>query len=215
MEMKKKIRFSLLICTGLLLVIFVVSLFNPFKDNTVKIYKVENYLRIDITEKVGYDEGTKSVKDYLQIKIANISNYDIYNTEIVFGNKSERYSENNHIWFRIIKIAKDDTITINFYEDTLYSINSKESTKTTATYNISFTPEDSSFDLQKCAKIGHIIVDEDVEPKITRINGTYWTIEKTIFASLTFISAISLVVLHIHILKKEKEGRKKIDEKNS
>lgn len=203
MELKKKVRFGLLICTGLLLIVFVISLFNPFMDNTTKIYKVENYLRIDISEKKEND------KDYLQIKIANISNYDIYNTEIVFGNKSERYTENNHIWFRIIKIAKNDTIVINFYEDTLCSISSKESTNSTATYNISFTPEDSSFNLQKCAKIGHIVVEEDVNPKITRINGTYWTAEKTIFACLTFASAVSLLVLHIYIIKKEE----KINEK--
>lgn len=210
MELKKKVRFGLLICTGLLLIVFVISLFNPFRDNTIKMYKVENYLRIDISEKVEYDEGTKSDKDYLQIKIANISNYDIYNTEIVFGNKSERYTENNHIWFRIIKIAKNDTIVINFYEDTLCSISSKESTNSTATYNISSTPEVPSFNLQKCAKIGHIVVEEDVNPKITRINGTYWTAEKTIFACLTFVSAVSLLALHIYIIKKEE----KINEKN-
>lgn len=210
MELKKKVRFGLLIFTGLLLLVFVISLFNPFRDNTTKIYKVENYLRIDISEKVEYDEETKSDKDYLEIKIANISNYDIYNTEIVFGNKSERYSENNHIWFRIIKIAKNDTIVINFYEDKLYSISSKESTNTVAKYNISATPEVPSFNLQKCAKIGHIIVEEDVNPKITKINGTYWTAEKTIFACLTFVSAISLLSLHIYIMKKEE----KIDEKS-
>ena len=195
--MKKKICLGLLISTIVFFVVFLVSLFNPFRNDDVKLYKVGDYYRIDIAEKEKNDE------DYLQITIANISDSDIYNTEIVFGTKSNAYAEDNFIWFRIIKVYKDDVITIRFYEDTgIFKISSDKSTENNVAYNISISPKAPNLDIERCMKISHIIVEEDVEPTITKIRGSYWTIDKTIFASLFFISLLSFGYVY-HLVKKE------------
>lgn len=194
--MKKKIRLGLLISTITFFSLFLVSLINPFRNDDINLYKVGDYYRIDMAEKESNDE------DYLQIKIANISGSDIYNTEIVFGTKSNAYAEDNFIWFRIIKVFKDDVITIKFYEDTgIFKISSTQSTQNNAAYNISISPKAPNLDIERCMKISHIIVEEDVEPVISKIRGSYWTIDKTIFASLTFISLLGFG--YVYLVKKE------------
>ncbi|MBE6124283.1 MAG: hypothetical protein E7184_01920 [Erysipelotrichaceae bacterium] len=201
--MLKKLRLGLIISTSILTLLFIVSLFNPFKNDDVRFYQIKNYYRIDISEEEQNDE------DYLLIKIANTSNENIYNTEIVFGTKENQYSQDNYIWFRIIKVAKDDVITIKFYEDTgKFVIDSNESTDNSSYYNLSINPKVPDLDLERCMNISHVGIDSE-NPEITRLNGQYWTLEKNLLLSFSSASLIALVIVHFIITK---EGKK--DEKN-
>ena len=54
--MLKKLRLGLIISTSILTLLFIVSLFNPFKNDDVRFYQIKNYYRIDISEEEQNDE---------------------------------------------------------------------------------------------------------------------------------------------------------------
>ena len=74
--MRRKFKIGLLITTAVLLVSFIITLFNPFVDDDVRRYAVKNYYEITFTEgETRYDE------DYFSIEIKNVSGDDVFNNE--------------------------------------------------------------------------------------------------------------------------------------
>ena len=111
--------------------------------------------------------------------------------------RANEYTSDNYIWFRIAKITKGDTVKISLYEDTgEYKIGSKSSTSNPSTYSISISPKADQLELDQCMRIDSITIDSD-EPNVYSLDARYWSWEKILFASLTFVSGIALLVIYI------------------
>ena len=191
----KRTKLLLAIATGVLLLTFIVTLFNPFKNDDVRYYRATNYFNIQIEEREDkYDD------EYLFLKIENINNNDVYDISIVFGHKANNYSEDNYIWFRKAIIHKNETITISLYEDT-GKINVK-SDKVLENYEVSISPKAPNLEIENCMTIESLAVDSE-EPKIVKVS-SYWSIEKTIFAVLTGVSGMAWLI--VYLLEKKKRG---------
>ena len=192
----KKTKISLLAVTIVFLLCFVVSLFNPFRDDDRRNYEVDGYFKIHLFEREKQDA------DYLYAEINNISDEDVYNVELVFGNKDSLSKRDNYVWFRIAKIAKGDTVKLTIYEETgKYLIDSKKSTSNNDTYNIAIY-SDGEFEVEDCLKIAVANVDSDV-PTVYDINPGYWSWEKTLLLALTVIPGAVLAYLHFKKGKKQ------------
>jgi len=194
----KKVKISLLVVSIICALCFVVTLFNPFRDDDVRSFEVDGYYAVSMAER-----ETKYDENYLSIEIKNISGEDVFNTEMVFGIKGSATGKDNYIWFRMAKIAKGDTIKLVVYEDTgNYSIDSKKSTENSSTYNIAIDYA-TEFEVEDCMRITVANVDSD-SPKVYDIAPAYWSIEKTITLALTVISVGAFAYVYIKT-KKVKE----------
>lgn len=194
----KKVKIGLLVLSILCALSFVITLFNPFRTDDARSFKVDGYYHINMVER-----ETKYDENYLSIEIKNISGEDVFNTELVFGVKGSLTGHDNYIWFRIAKIAKGDTVKLVVYEDTgNYKIDSKNSTSNTATYNIAIDYGEE-FEVEDCMRVSVANVDSD-SPKIYDVTAGYWSIDKTITLALTVIFGGAFAYFYIRGKKEEK-----------
>ena len=195
----KKGKLILIITTAVLMISFIITLFNPFVDDDTRKYVVKNYYEVTFTE--GED---KFDEDYFSIHIKNISGDDVYNNEFVFGIRD------SFIWFRIAKIDAGDTVKIVIYEDSgNFYVDGKNRDYDAGTYVLALDPMLPALDLDRCMRIDVANVDSET-PEVYRIEAKFWSLDKIITLSGTVVSAIGLLVVlffHKHI-----DDEKLIDE---
>ena len=201
--MRRKFKLGLLITTAVLLVSFIITLFNPFVDDDVKKYAVRNYYEITFTEgETRYDE------DYFSIEIKNISGEDVYNNEFVFGIRNSSISADNYVWFRIAKVDANDIVTITIYEDKgTFSVKGKNREYDSGTYVLALTPQLPDLDLDDCMVVTTANVDSET-PEIYRLENKFWSLDKVITLSGFVISGIGLLLvmfINRHIVEDKKE----------
>ena len=199
----KKFKIGLLVTTCVLLVSFIITLFNPFVDDDIRKYAVDNYYEITFTEGENrFDE------DYFKIEIKNVSGEDVFNNEFVFGVRNSNISSDNFIWFRIAKVAKGDTVNIYIYEDTGdYTISNKKEDYDPSTYVLALDPMLPQLDLDRCMRVSVANVDSE-SPEVYRLETKFWSLDKIITLSGTVVSCIGLFVvlfLNRHVEDEKKE----------
>ena len=201
--MRRKFKLGLLITTAILLISFIITLFNPFVDDDVKRYAVRNYYEITFTEgETRYDE------DYLSIEIKNVSGEDVYNNEFIFGIRNSSIATDNYIWFRSSKIDVDDVVTIKIYEDNgRYTIEGKNRAYDISTNVLALSPQLPDLDLDDCMVVTTANIDSDT-PEIYRLENKFWSLDKVITLSGFVVSGIGLLFvmfINRHVVEDKKE----------
>ena len=193
----KKAKIVLLSLMSVFSLLFIVSLFNPLRNDDVRSFEVEDNFIIRMEERENlYDE------EYLLIEITNTSKETLYNVEMVFGYRDDvDIRDRNYIWFRIPRIEKDDVINIKQYEllNTSELTNKKEDY---TTYDIVKHVETGEFDLEKCMRVELVNIDSE-SPKVHLLRQKYWSMEKTIFLVLAVGFGVAFV--YVHTLSKKEE----------
>ena len=201
--MRRKFKLGLLITTAILLISFIITLFNPFVDDDVKRYDVRNYYEITFTEgETRYDE------DYFSIEIKNVSGEDVYNNEFIFGISNSSIATDNYIWFRSSKIDVDDVVTIKIYEDNgRYTIEGKIRAYDISTNVLALSPQLPDLDLDDCMVVTTANIDSET-PEIYRLENKFWSLDKVITLSGFVVSGIGLLFvmfINRHVVEDKKE----------